>query len=83
MIVFVLAVQLQTEDRRLLLLAACLFPLRRATYTKGNKAFPITSYIIRDSLKWRTKEVDGVAVLHDVVDELAKVHARLSTGMTA
>lgn len=67
-------VQLSPEDKRLLLLAALLLPLRSLNYSvKANKQQPATSYIIRESLKWRTKEVDSVALLHAQVANLAEV----------
>eukprot|EP00775_Hariotina_reticulata_P002881 gene2881-3172_t len=65
---------LSQEDRRLVLLAALLLPLRDLTYSvKGNKLQPATSYIIRESLKWRVKEVDGVVALHSHATQLVAV----------
>jgi hypothetical protein len=74
--------QLAVEERRLLLLAGCLFPLRRASIpnpAKGGRGgpVPVSAYIIRESIKWRVKEVDGTALLHDVAPDLADIHARL------
>eukprot|EP00878_Enallax_costatus_P037486 GHUV01042347.1.p1 GENE.GHUV01042347.1~~GHUV01042347.1.p1 ORF type:complete len:185 (+),score=64.76 GHUV01042347.1:236-790(+) len=69
-----LKLELSPEDRRLLLLAALLLPLRSLSYSvKANKQQPATAYIIRESLKWRVKEVDGVALLHAQVTQLAEV----------
>lgn len=80
--------QLSTEERRLLLLAGCLFPLRLATIPKAGKggkgaSIPVSAYIIRESLKWRVKEVDGTALLHEVAPELAGLHNRLALGSPA
>jgi hypothetical protein len=52
------------EERRLLLLSALLLPLRQLTYKIKNKQAPATGFIIRESIKWRTKDVDNVALLH-------------------
>ena len=71
--------QLSVEERRLLLLAALLLPLRKLTYTvKGNKQAPASAFIIREAVKWRGKDVDGVALLHTQVVELAAVHRELA-----
>eukprot|EP00882_Tetradesmus_deserticola_P033468 GHRQ01038238.1.p1 GENE.GHRQ01038238.1~~GHRQ01038238.1.p1 ORF type:complete len:194 (+),score=99.91 GHRQ01038238.1:180-761(+) len=83
--------QLPEEERRLFLLAALLLPLRRLSYTLKNKQQPASSYIIRESLKWRVKEVEGVTALHAHVVGLAQVlhdvrgageaHERLSVAL--
>ncbi|KAF6258483.1 hypothetical protein COO60DRAFT_1460658 [Scenedesmus sp. NREL 46B-D3] len=65
--------QLSEEERRLFLLAALLLPLRRLSCTLKNKQQPASSHIIRESLKWRVKEVEGVAALHAQVVDLAQV----------
>lgn len=71
--------QLSLEERRLLLVAALLLPLRQLSYpAKGNKQAPASSYVIRDSIKWRNKDVEGVALLHAQVAELASVHKELA-----
>jgi hypothetical protein len=78
-----LSPQLSVEERRLLLLSALLLPLRKLQYKFKNKQAPATGFIIRDSIKWRTKDVDGVALLHAQVAELAAVHRELAgTGMS-
>lgn len=70
--------QLSVEERRMLLLAALLLPLRRLTYPgKGTKQAPASAYVIRESLKWRGKDVDVVGLLHTHAAELAAVHAQL------
>lgn len=74
--------QLSVEERRLLMLSALLLPLRKLQYKFKNKQAPATGFIIRESIKWRTKDVDGVALLHAQVAELAAVHRELAgTGM--
>lgn len=70
--------QLSVEERRLLLLAALLLPLRKLTYKVKNKQAAASSYIIRESIKWRTKDVDQTALLHVLVEELAAVHRELA-----
>jgi hypothetical protein len=65
--------QLSEEDRRLFLLAALLLPLRQLSYAFKNKQQPASSHIIRESLKWRVKEVEGVAALHAHAVDLAQV----------
>lgn len=70
--------QLSVEERRLLLLAALLLPLRKLTYKVKAKQAAASSYIIRESIKWRTKDVDGTALLHAQVEELAAVHRELA-----
>jgi hypothetical protein len=82
------APQLSVDERRLLLLAGCLFPLRRAAIPAAGKPgrggggapVPVSSYIIRESIKWRVKEVDGTALLHEVAPQLAELRARLAAG---
>jgi hypothetical protein len=64
--------QLSVEQRRLLLLSALLLPLRKLTYKIKNKQVPATNFIIRQSIKWRTKDVDNVALLHAQVQNSAK-----------
>jgi hypothetical protein len=70
--------QLSVEERRLLLLSALLLPLRKLQHKFKNKQAPATGFIIRESIKWRTKDVDGVALLHAQVGELAAVHRELA-----
>lgn len=72
------AVQLSVEERRLLLLSALLLPLRKLRYKVKNKQAPATGFIIRESIKWRTRDVDGVELLHAQVQELAAVHKELA-----
>uniref|UniRef100_A0A383VU74 tRNA nucleotidyltransferase/poly(A) polymerase RNA and SrmB- binding domain-containing protein n=1 Tax=Tetradesmus obliquus TaxID=3088 RepID=A0A383VU74_TETOB len=65
--------QLSEEDRRLFLLAALLLPLRRLSYSLKNRQQAASSHIIRESLKWRVKEVEGVAALHAHAVDLTQV----------
>ena len=79
---------LSVEERRLLLLAGCLMPLRRATIPtagggkagggRGGAPAPVSAYIIREALKWRVKEVEGTAALHEAAPQLAAIRARLA-----
>lgn len=66
------------EERRLLLLSALLLPLRKLSLQAKNKQLPATGHIIRESIKWRTKDVDGVALMHAQVQELSAVHRELA-----
>lgn len=69
--------QMDKEARRIFLLAALLLPLRRCSYSVTSKKVLVTSYIIRDSIKWRVKDIDGVATLHEVLPELARLYHRI------
>jgi hypothetical protein len=78
---------LSKEERRLLLLAATLLPLRGAQTTEGasgrgssSRPHPAAAAVVRSSLKWRAKDADGVAQLHEAAPELAAIHARLVRG---
>lgn len=71
--------QLSEEERRLFLLAALLLPLRLLAYNvKANKQQPASAHIIRESLKWRVKEVEGVAALHTQAVDMARVYDRVN-----
>ncbi|GFR42511.1 hypothetical protein Agub_g3403 [Astrephomene gubernaculifera] len=76
-----LGLELDKDERRFLLLAALLLPLRglQAPAAKG-KSQPATAALIRDSLKWRVKDIEMTAVLHDTAAELAAAHAVLKEG---
>ncbi|EFJ52690.1 hypothetical protein VOLCADRAFT_85925, partial [Volvox carteri f. nagariensis] len=79
-----LGLQMDKEERRFLLLAALLLPLRdlRAPAAKG-KPVPATAALIRDSIKWRVKDIEMTGALHDAAAELAAAHAVLSKGAAA
>jgi tRNA nucleotidyltransferase/poly(A) polymerase len=68
------------EDRRLLLLSALLLPLRRCTVL-GTKGRPqsMAAHVIRDSLKWKTKDVELVDTMHSVAPRLLEVHRQLGS----
>jgi len=69
---------LEAEERRFLMLAALLLPLRGVTVDGAkNKPVAATVHIVRDSIKWRTKDADTVQVLHEAAQELAAVAAHL------
>eukprot|EP00879_Flechtneria_rotunda_P017089 GHRR01017897.1.p1 GENE.GHRR01017897.1~~GHRR01017897.1.p1 ORF type:complete len:250 (+),score=108.62 GHRR01017897.1:245-994(+) len=71
--------ELSVDSRRLFLLAALLLPLRSMQYNfKANKQQPASAHVIRESLKWRVKEAEGVAQLHGQVSQLAEVHNGLA-----
>ena len=73
-----------------MLLAGCLFPLRCAPIAgpggkgggKGGGPTPVSAYVIRESIKWRVKEVEGTALLHEVAPALEDVRAQLGQGQS-
>jgi hypothetical protein len=76
--------QLDKDDRRFLLLAALMLPLRGlAVPAAKGKSVPATAAIIRDSLKWRVKDIEMTAALHETAAELAVAHAVLRRGAGA
>ena len=73
--------QLAHDERRLLFLAALLLPLRQLTYeAKPGKEAPASSYVVRESLKWRAKDADGVVAMHSAVGDLAEVLREMQSG---
>lgn len=53
--------------RRIALLSGCFLPLRSVTYAAPKKKqLPVTGFIIRESLKLKTKDGDQAILLHDV-----------------
>lgn len=44
--------QLDKDERRALLLSALLLPLRQLKYSVKGKEWPVSSFVVRDSLKW-------------------------------
>lgn len=70
--------QLDKDERRFVLLAALLMPLRglQLPAVKG-KQVTATAAVIRDSLKWRVKDIEMTAALHDAAVELVAAHAVL------
>ncbi|GLI66087.1 hypothetical protein VaNZ11_009809 [Volvox africanus] len=80
-IVRALDLEMDKDERRFLLLAALLLPLRglQIPAAKG-KLTPATAALIRDSLKWRVKDIEMTAALHDAAAELALAHSSLIKG---
>ncbi|GIL45308.1 hypothetical protein Vafri_2575 [Volvox africanus] len=80
-IVRALGLEMDKDERRFLLLAALLLPLRslQIPAAKG-KLTPATAALIRDSLKWRVKDIEMTAALHDAAAELAAAHTVLLKG---
>ncbi|KAK3278686.1 hypothetical protein CYMTET_13393 [Cymbomonas tetramitiformis] len=62
---------LSCEEYRILLLASLLLPLRKCTIPVKKKQVPLASHIVREALKMRTKDAEGVAALHAAADKLA------------
>ncbi|KAH7619045.1 hypothetical protein Ndes2526B_g05994 [Nannochloris sp. 'desiccata'] len=75
---------LSLEDRRLLLLAALLLPLRRCTVLgpKG-RTQSMAAHVIRDSLKWKAKDVELIDTLHTVAPRLLGVHRQLGNNSSS
>ena len=68
------------EERRLALLAALLLPLRAAHAPPARKkgpALPASSHIVREALKWRTRDAEAVIDVHGAALELLRLHTRL------
>ncbi|PNW70586.1 hypothetical protein CHLRE_17g726000v5 [Chlamydomonas reinhardtii] len=76
-----LGLEMDKEERRFLLLAALLLPLRGLQHQppKG-KPVPATAALIRDALKWRVKDIEMSAALAEAAVELAAAHAVLVKG---
>lgn len=72
------APQSPSDEWRQLLLAALLLPLRniQVTTAKG-KPQSMASHIVRDSLKWKSKDSDAVDALHAVAPRLLEVYRAL------
>eukprot|EP00239_Pterosperma_sp_CCMP1384_P002298 CAMPEP_0197846662 /NCGR_PEP_ID=MMETSP1438-20131217/3993_1 /TAXON_ID=1461541 /ORGANISM="Pterosperma sp., Strain CCMP1384" /LENGTH=524 /DNA_ID=CAMNT_0043458383 /DNA_START=487 /DNA_END=2058 /DNA_ORIENTATION=- len=70
---------LSDEERRICLLAALLLPLRDVNVSlKKGKQGPLAAYIIKESLKIRSKDADLVAVVHSCAVGFASIAAALS-----
>lgn len=68
------SIETDAEQRRFLLLAAVLLPLRSMVYDIGKgRQGPVSSYAIREGLKWRAKDVDAVTALHQVAPQLEQL----------
>lgn len=71
--------QLSVEARRLLLISALLLPLRQLAVHAGkaHKPLPAASHIVRESIKWRVKEAEGVEILGAAAPQLLQVAEQL------
>ena len=64
--------------KRQTILGALLLPLRCALVPNSkNKLQTMSSHIVRDSLKWKTKDADGIDVLHAAGPDLLHVYQSL------
>jgi len=75
------SVDLSDSDvKRQTILGALLLPLRCALVPNSkNKLQTMSSHIVRDSLKWKAKDADGIDVLHSVGADLLHVYQSLIT----
>ncbi|ELR12807.1 tRNA nucleotidyltransferase [Acanthamoeba castellanii str. Neff] len=55
--------------RRRLFLAASLKVYSGVLYMEKKRAFPVTHYIIKESLRWKVKDMDEVLLLHNGIEE--------------
>lgn len=80
-----MGMELSVESKRLFFIATLLLPLRSLQYPagKGSKQAAASSYIIKDSIKWRVKEAEGVELLHAAAAELLHVHQQLGAAQGA
>ncbi len=61
-------------DERIFYLSTFLYPLRKVdTIDAKGKSVPLPSYIIRDSIKFKNKDVQSVTTLLEGVDELRDI----------
>ncbi|XP_062204118.1 CCA tRNA nucleotidyltransferase, mitochondrial-like isoform X2 [Phragmites australis] len=66
--------KLQDEQRRLCLYSALFIPLRNIFYLdKKSKEVPVTSYIIRDSLKLKGSDAETVVNIHAASEKFAEL----------
>eukprot|EP00890_Picochlorum_soloecismus_P001086 jgi/Picsp_1/1979/NSC_05445-R1_polynucleotide adenylyltransferase-like protein len=66
--------------KRQTILGALLLPLRCALVPNSkNRLQTMSSHIVRDSLKWKTKDADGIDVLHSAGPDLLHVYQSLIT----
>jgi len=65
---YLYVLQIEKEEQRFLLLAALLLPLRLCVVTgpKG-KPCPASAVVVREAIKWRSKDVDMTVALHETV----------------
>lgn len=56
-------------------------PLRHARVPFGkSKTQSMASHVVRDSLKWKSKDADTIDLMHEVAPELVDAHAALREG---
>jgi len=65
------------EERRMCLLAGLLLPLRTVQVKAKKKLIPISSHIVREELKMRTKDAELVVALHNAAAEFATLAGEL------
>ncbi|TVT98693.1 hypothetical protein EJB05_55985, partial [Eragrostis curvula] len=66
--------KLQDEQRRLCLYSALFVPLRNMFYLdKRSKKVPVTSYIIRDSLKLKASDAETIVNIHAASEKFAEL----------
>ena len=69
------------DVRRQTILGALLLPLRHARVPLGkNKTQSMASHVVRDSLKWKSKDADTIDLMHEVAPELVDAHVGLREG---
>ena len=69
------------DVRRQTILGALLLPLRHARVPFGkSKTQSMASHVVRDSLKWTSKDADTIDLMHEVAPELVDAHAALREG---
>jgi hypothetical protein len=68
------------DARRQTILGALLLPLRHARVPfNKNKTQSMSAHIVRDSLKWKSKDAETIDLMHDVAPELVSIYAALCT----
>lgn len=72
-----LKLDLSREERRLLLLACLLLPLRTATYAAKKKHIPVSFYVIREHLKLKAKDAEHIELIHSSLPRALKAMALL------
>jgi hypothetical protein len=64
-------------------MAAMMLPLRlRTVPVKKGRTEPLTKYVMMSSLKWCTKDSDGVTILHESMPELCRIHSEVEGMLT-
>ena len=69
------------DAKRQTILGALLLPLRHARVPfNKNKTQSMSAHIIRDSLKWKSKDAETIDLMHDVAPELVTAYGALREG---